>query len=385
VLHGRGAELYDVAAQQQAQRALVGAHQFPSGLLAFLHPPHAALAGVPLGLLTAWLGEPAAFRLWAAVNVALLVSLARTLGRLVAPSSLAERLLVAAAVAGAFPVFLTVREGQVALLLVVALLRLGLALEDGRDLAAAVWLLVLSIKPQLIPLPLAALVAFRRWRALGFAAALATAAALASVAVLGPGIFARYLRGLGALQEHLGRGAPDAMLDLRGLLVRLLGADRARLATAVSFAACGAAALAFWLAWVSEGAAEGGGRGRGWVRPEVPGGGDPPEGPRRRLAYASACAAALFFSPHLFVGDLTLWAAPLGLGAAALGNTSPAARSFRRFALAWPVAIAATLAIDAWPRLFFETATGLSLAATVWLAWLSFAARPAAARARQPS
>src|SRR4051794_11794292 len=58
ILNGRGGALYDVAAQQEAQLVLTGGAQFPSGLLAFLHPPHAALAGVPLGLLAAWLGEP---------------------------------------------------------------------------------------------------------------------------------------------------------------------------------------------------------------------------------------------------------------------------------------------------------------------------------------
>src|SRR5262249_11385447 len=154
----------------------------------------------------------------------------------------------------------------------------------------------------------------------------------AAAAVLGPGIFSRYLHGLGALQEHLGRGVPGAMLNLRGLLVRLLGTSRAPAATALAFAACGGAALAFWLAWRGDAGRE-----------------------RLRRAYALACAAALFFSPHLFVGDLTLWAAPLGLGAAALGDASPTARSFRRFALAWPLAIAATIAVDPWPRLFFET------------------------------
>ena len=300
---------------------------------------------MPLGVLTAWLGEPVAFRLWAAVNVALLVSLARALGRLVAPRSREGRWLLAAALAGSFPVFLTVREGQVALLLAVALVRLGLALEEGRDTAAAAWLLVLSIKPQLVPIPVALLVAFRRWKALGWTAAFATVAAGASAAVLGPGIFARYLDGLGALQEHLGRGAPGAMLNLRGLLVRVLGAPRAPAAAALAFAACGAAAVVFWLAWRRDAGRE-----------------------RLRPAYAAACAAALFFSPHLFVGDLTLWAAPLGLGAAALGDASPTARSFRRFALAWPLAVAATIAVDPWPRLLFETATGLCLAATIWLA-----------------
>jgi hypothetical protein len=357
ILHGRGAELYDVAAQQVAQHAIVGDHQFPSGLLAFLHPPHAALAGLPLGWLAERLGEPVAFWLWTAVNVALLARLAHGLARVLSLTSIADRALVATALLGAFPVFLTLREGQVAILLAVAFLGLYTATRDGRAPAAAGWLLVLSLKPQFLPLPLALLVARRQGRTLAHAAAYGGLALLATAAALGPGIFGRYLRGLEALQSHLGRGEPGAMLNLRGLLVRTLGAEHAALATRVSFVALGLACVALGLA--------------ARRRPT-----DGPARDDRRLAFATAFAAALFFSPHLFTADLTLWAVPLALAAAALrdGADARAARAFGRFALAWPLTLATTLALDPWPRLHFEAATGLCLVALLWIARLEWRA-----------
>src|SRR5258708_30944494 len=61
ILHGRAAELYDAAAQESAQRIVMGGLSFDGGLLAFLYPPHVALAGLPLGRLSARFGEPGAY------------------------------------------------------------------------------------------------------------------------------------------------------------------------------------------------------------------------------------------------------------------------------------------------------------------------------------
>ena len=354
ILQGRGGELYDVAAQRAAQHAILGDWQFSGGLLAFLHPPHAAVAGVPLGFLAARLGEPVAFWVWTAANVALLVDLARGTSRLVGAASPSARAVVATALLAFFPVFLTFREGQVALLLAVAFLRLYLATRDKRDVAAAGWLLVLSLKPQLLPIPIGLLVACRRFRTLAWGAGFGAAAMLVAAVVLGPGIFGRYLHGLGALQTHLGNGAPVGMVNLRGLLVRVLGGDRASVAAAIAFAALGVGAVAFGIA---------GGR-RGWGNDKLP------------LAFAAAFGATLFLSPHLFVPDLALWVVPLGLAASASSPGSPSGIRFRRFALAWPIALAVALALGAWPRLFVEAATGLGLVALLWILRMAGSGRP---------
>ncbi|HVZ74267.1 MAG TPA: glycosyltransferase family 87 protein [Polyangia bacterium] len=344
ILHGRAAELYDVAAQRAAQHVLIGDHEFPSGLLAFLHPPHAALAGVPLGFISERFGEATAFRLWTALNVLLLAKLARGLMRIVAPTSNEGRAVVATALLGAFPVFLTLREGQIAIVLAVALLGLYEALRDDRPVAAAAWMLVLSFKPQYVPLPLALLVALRRWRALAFVAILGAAVAGVTAAALGPGIFARYLAGLPALQQHLGHGEPAVMLNLRGLLARLVGVLHVHGATVAAYVALVASTIALAIC---------GRRARATPLP---------------LAFAAVSAAAVFLGPHVFPADLTLWAVPLALVANA--DVEPSER-FARFALAWPSFIAVTLAVGAWPRLFYDATTLLGLVAVLWIARLA--------------
>jgi hypothetical protein len=179
------------------------------------------------------------------------------------------------------------------------------------------------------------------------------AAGLAAL-VLGPGIFASYWRGLGALQQHLGNGTPGGMVNARGLLVRLTGASSLG-SQSVAFAICLAAAVGVATL----------------VARRRPGRADAPGLAR---AFALAYAATLFFSPHLFVPDLAMWAVPLALAASALQRGTPELDRLARFALAWPIVAAATLAAAGWPRLYLETATLLSAAALVLVLRISVTA-----------
>jgi len=340
ILDGRGAELYDVVAQRVAQHAIMGDVRFPGGLLAFLHPPTAAVAGLPLGFLAVRFGEPAAFWAWTAVNLVLLWDLVRQLGRRVAPGAGLRRTLFTTSVLAFFPVFLTLWQGQVALLLAVAFLRLYLATRANRHASAAGWLMVISIKPYLLPIPLALLISFRRYRTLAFAAAFGAIAVVITAAILGPGIFASYVRGLGSLQAHIGNGTPAKMINLRALVVRLAGEDGWPSSAMTAFAVSVAAAVALAVFWSRR----------------------RPSEARMANAFASAFAAAIWLSPHLFIHDLALWVVPLSLAATTSPPQSPAAAGYERFAVAWPIALAATFAINGLPRLFFETATLLSVA-----------------------
>jgi hypothetical protein len=343
VLHGQGAVLYDITAQQAAQHAIVGSGECGPTLLAFLHPPHAALAGTPFGLLADRFGEPLAFRVWTAANLALLVQFVRTTWNLAEVTSPRDRALVAFALAASFPVFLTLREGQVALLLAVAFQGLFTATREGRPRAAAAWLLVLTVKPQLVPVPIVLLIALRRWRVLAWAAGMSAIVAAATAAALGPDIFGHYLAALGTLQRHLGRGVPAAMLSARGFFVRAAGEGHGAVASTLAFVAWAVAALAFGYRWR-----------RGASRETL------------ASAFAAAFATALFFSPHLFPADLSLWAVPLALIVGATDAGTPLGARFRRFALAWPLAITLGLALDGVPRLSLELQTGLCLAGFAW-------------------
>ncbi len=322
ILHGRGAALYDVAAQRAEQAALMGLHHFKGGLLAFLQPPHAALAGVPLGFVAERLGEPASYRLWLAINVGLLVALARRFTRTVGAASGPARALAVCALLAALPIFKTLRDGQLSLLLALAAFGLYAALRDGRDATAGGWLLVLSIKPQLLPIPLALMAARGRWRALGFAAGFGALAALLAMAILGASTFVAYARNVHGLESHFGSGRPAGMPNLRGLLTLALG-DRRPLVDALTAAAWLLGAVA--LAWR-------------WSRRR--------ERESWESAFATCMAATLVLSPHLFVHDMALWTAPLALAVAAAGPATPAGVRWSRFALAWPAIFVVALASD---------------------------------------
>src|SRR5260370_242975 len=82
------------------------------------------------------------------------------------------------------------------LLLPLAVLRPHAALEEAADGRAGLWLFVLGMKPQLLPLLVVFLAAHRRWRVLGVAAACGVVAFVVSSAVLGWAIWPRYLAGL---------------------------------------------------------------------------------------------------------------------------------------------------------------------------------------------
>src|SRR5262249_34394727 len=95
ILHGQALSLYDEAAQRTTQQLLMHGRYFEGGLMAFLNPPHAALAGVPFGWLADRAGESTAFVAWTAGNLALLALLVRELAAEWEPESAEQRLMLA--------------------------------------------------------------------------------------------------------------------------------------------------------------------------------------------------------------------------------------------------------------------------------------------------
>jgi hypothetical protein len=328
ILHGRGAALYDEAAQRAAQHMVMGGRSFEGGLMAFLNPPHAALAGVPFGWLADGAGERVAFLLWTAGNLLLLARLDRLARQAVGATAGLARWMVTAAVIGFAPVLYAVSIGQLSLLLAVAALELSRALEDDRPLAAACWLLVFSVKPQLLPPLLALLAVRRRWAVLGRAGGLAAALALVTGLALGPGIWWSYARNVHGLERFFGSGTPVYMMSLRGALARLAGGQAHEVyATAVAVWLLTTAALAVVLA----------------RRPAAAG---EDARARQRGELALALAVALFTSPHLFQQDAAIWVAALALHVSSLHLGGRPWLPFARFALAWPLLFALARALD---------------------------------------
>ncbi|HVZ74121.1 MAG TPA: glycosyltransferase family 87 protein [Polyangia bacterium] len=331
---GDGAHLYDAATQAATQAAILAPHQFPGGLLAFLNPPHVALAFAPLARLDFATG----FRLWTIVQLALVVALASSVARIVSARGGLGRAAALTAVGALWPVFYAVQIGQLSVLLALALARLWIALDEGPaggrgagganppsrsgagsrdDARAGAWLFVLSAKPQLLPIFPLLLWSLGRARVLAWTLAFGAAAFALTSAWLGVGVWTRYAHGLVSLESFFAQGTPEHMASLRGLLSIVFGGSRAvAVASAIAFAVVLAASGARWL--------------RRPLRADAPPG-------LRARRFASACAVALLFCPHLFIQDVTLWIAPLAIFHASLDGDPARARGFARFALAWPV------------------------------------------------
>src|SRR5205814_2001847 len=101
-------------------------------------------------------------------------------------------------------------------------------------------LLILSIKPQLLPMVVLYLAARRCWRLLGYASGMLAVTAGMTALALGPTIWLDYLRHLGTLEHFWGTGTPVYMLNVRGMLTRTIGSG--------SHAGIDAVSYAIWLA-----------------------------------------------------------------------------------------------------------------------------------------
>ena len=260
-----------------------------------------------------------------------------------------HRVMLVAAMLAFYPVFVTLRTGQLSLLLAVAVLGLYRSARDGRWWIAGAWLTVLTIKPQLVPLAVVYLVARRSWRVLTASAAFTGAVAAATALALGPMVWVDYARHVHYLEQFWGSGTPDYMLNARGVLTRVLGLDHAAEIDVVSYA--------IWLGALAAAVTV-------MCRRRLDRAAD------TRMEFAFVIAVGLFANPHLFIHDTLLWTIPLLLCAAALRDGGCDWQRFARFALAWPLvfAIAGRLDIRSGLLTLFDLHTWTFAAALIAIA-----------------
>jgi hypothetical protein len=354
ILHGPASVLYSATAQLATQQVLLGGDHFEGGLMAFVNPPHVALAGVPLGWLADHAGERAAFVAWTAVNLALLATLDRYL-RNEWDATPRDRWVLSSALVAFYPVFCAFGNAQTSILLALAVLGLYRAVEQSRALAAAGWLVVISIKPQLLPMLVIYLIARRCWRAIAWSAIMFAAVAVLTAAVLGPSIWFQYLVQLPHLERFWGTGTPEYMLNVRGILTRIMGTGAQDSIDAIAYAVWVSAMLLVAILLVH----------RRVERTHD-----------ARSAYAFVVAVGLLSNPHLFIQDAVIWTVPLVLHTAALRDGSRDWRLFAQFALAWPVVFAVTHFLEVWSghaTIWLDPEMLVLIAGTVTIArgWLS--------------
>jgi hypothetical protein len=325
ILDGRPGALYAESAQREVQQSLMNGMHFEGGLMAFLNPPHAALLSAPFGWVVDSIGEQAAFAVWTAASLWLVVLLVRALCDQWSMTDRYHRAMLAFAVLAFYPVFCAVRQGQTSVLLALAAVGVYQMAKADRPWAGGAWLLVLTIKPQLVPMVVIYLAARRNWRVLWCAGALLAASVVITAIVLGPAIWFDYLSQVRDLEHFWGTGTPDYMLNVRGGLTRIFGLGPHLQIDAVSELT--------WL--VAMGLV-----GIVLVRRRVDQAHDP------RPAYAFVIAVALLTNPHLFVHDVVLWTVPLVLCAAAIRDRAGEWQRFARFALSWNLLFAASGFLD---------------------------------------
>lgn len=216
IVSGQGQNLYDLQAQTVYQQQLLGGRSFADGILPFVNPPHSALPFLPLALLQ----RNTAQIVWGVLNIGLLIWVIVVLSRIAHTWTPAERLGLMTAVLAFYPLYTTFLLGAFPLLVLLCTLQAYVALQQGRDRAAAAWLLGATIKFQLILLVGIWLCAARRWQVLGWGILFGGATVGLTSALLGWNIWGDYLRLLGIHSQSYNQMGiiPAEAYSLRGTL-----------------------------------------------------------------------------------------------------------------------------------------------------------------------
>jgi hypothetical protein len=325
VLKG-GSAVYDLTLQKQFELQVTGQPPDRFIVLPYFHPPYYTLLIAPLAALS----YRQAYYAMAAFNLLLAVVLVALLVRNSLSIHGRAAIVAGAMIAGFFPLFVTLLQGQSDLVVLVALAAAYTAWARGRLGWAGIFSALALAKPQLLLLIPVLFLARRAWRALAGFAGVVAALGLVSLAGFGFSAVWAYLGAVGtwAIGGKLPTGGElvytdTAVYSLRNILEALPGGGRA---VALVILALLLALTALSLSW----------------RPDKP-----------RLDFALAVAASLVLSPHQNVHDLALLVIP----GFALADLALAGQ------LRWPRAAALVLAIA-------YAAINMTLAINLWSAAL---------------
>jgi hypothetical protein len=313
---GLGEQLYDFDLQARYQQQILSGRSFSQGLLPYLNPPHATFPLIPLALLPL----PIAFAVWTICQVALLVWLVRLLLRISREWAARERWLMLATVAAFPPLLFTFQLGAFSLLMLLCVLQFYWSLKQGRDQSAGLWLLLGTVKPQIILLPGLLLLAARRWRALATIMVGGAALVVVSGALLGWRSWVGFLNALRTTSTYFGIFGivPTTMYNLKGTLTLMLGNQQGPLINQISLVALAAVAILTLLLWRSP-----------WH----------PEEPVFELRVGLTILLGLLFNPHLHRQDGVVFIAPAILFYIYLRQRGLSLRAFAVWALSCPLIV----------------------------------------------
>ncbi|MDE3095132.1 MAG: DUF2029 domain-containing protein, partial [Chloroflexota bacterium] len=219
---GDGARLYDPAMQAAVQHGVVsGAGQTFN---AFPLPTFVAMAFAPLTAA----GFMRSFVIWALLNAVLLGALLAAAWRYLAGLTVPARAAFVAAAAVSTPVVNTLLFGQFDLFVLAAVAASFAMVRAGRSAAAGLLLALALAKPDLVFGVALLLVVAREWRTLAAFAGAGAVLVLVPALLLGP----HTLVDQAVLLAHYPAGASDystnapMMVNVRGAIASLTGADR---------------------------------------------------------------------------------------------------------------------------------------------------------------
>jgi len=304
-----GSAVYNLTLQKQYELQVTGQPPDTLVVLPYFHPPYYTLLIAPLGALT----YQQAYFAMAAFNVLLAVVLVTLLVRSSMTIHGRAALVAAIMIAGFFPLFVTMLQGQSNLVVLLPLAAAYVAWSRGRLGWAGIFSALALAKPQLLLLIPVLFLARRAWRAIAGFAAVLVALSLASVIGFGFNAVLSYLGAVGTWAIGGKLPASDqpvyqdtAFYSLRNILDALpVGGKGVGLVILVLLLAF----VALSLSW----------------RPDKP-----------PLDFALAVAASLVLSPHQNLHDLALLIIP-GFAVADLARAGQ---------LRWPHGAAVVLGIS---------------------------------------
>jgi hypothetical protein len=245
VREGMGDRIYDYGLQIQYQHKIFVNFGLEDPLLAFYYPPHVALLFSPLSSLS----FNAAYVIWTLGQLLLFGLLIRFIyGQTKIEGWLYKEQILLFTAIGALPsLLITLVLGTFSLLMLIALMGFSFALKRGREIEAIMWLILGSIKPQVMVLPGIALLFSRRWKILGIGTAIMSCIIFTSSLALKWDIWVDFFGAVAKAYEAKNNSLcvnPEAMCNLRGTLSVLLGPQHIEFVNMMG-------SFSFWIACIT--------------------------------------------------------------------------------------------------------------------------------------
>ena len=247
---GRGSSLYDLQTQREYEQRITqgNAPEFVE-VKPYLNPPYLVLPFVPLALSS----RVNAARIWLCIQFVFLICALRNLWSITAHWNSIERVYMLSAILGSFFIAYTMYQGAFSLLILLSMTYIYLAPRNS--IKQGTWLIIASLKPQIILLPALMLIARRWWKALTGVTVLLIFLVCVSLPVLGWQSYLKYLALLKVVGGEFGPkyGAPpETMANFKGLITTSLGLARGKLINLLVYLALACAVVVGIYLWRTE-------------------------------------------------------------------------------------------------------------------------------------